>query len=176
MIKNFPVTKDLFRDEFINKAKGIWIIFENWNWEKTKESQQETQKTEDAPVQVEDNVRIAFEKKADWFLNNIKIFDWEWFVLIMKLAWYEVDNENYAAKCFNNLYKDNKIKTTFLKEIKYKIFKIEKETWKNTDSYWKIRLHNRKWYRILFLKNNKTIDGIYNHDDYLQRKNLLLWS
>jgi hypothetical protein len=107
-------------------------------------------------------------------LNNIKTFDWKWFVWIMKLAWYEIENENHVSKCFNKLYHNAQMKQIFLDELKRNIFLQEKIIRKKS-SYRKINVYQKKWHRILFLQNSKTIDWIYNHDDYEKRVDVFLW-
>lgn len=175
MVYNFPVTKDIFTEDFIKQAKEIWIFFENWNWKKEQEPepQPENKNTNpnveenEFPMQVEDAVKVAFEKKVDWFLNNIKAFDWNWFVGLMNMAWYSIENNKYSVKMFDKLYKkDCNMKLSFLNDIKKNIYAQEKKS-HTKQCYRKINLHNS--YRILFLINNKTIDGIYSHTDYEKR-------
>lgn len=173
MIQNFPATKDLFTEEFINQAKEIWLIFENWihkkNIEDVSQSQTDntSEKINEPEIQIEDEVKIAFEKKIDFFTKNTKVFDGNGFSELMKLSWYKIENSRYLAKTFDKLYKkDCNMKLLLLNDIKQNIYSQEKISHVK-ECYRKINLHNS--YRILFLINSKTIDWIYNHTDYEKR-------
>lgn len=172
MIQNFPITTDLFTEEFINQAKEVWLIFENWIHkvvDETPKSQTENAsvKINEDKIQVENDVKIAFEKRVDYFIKNTKSFDWQWFVELMSIAKYNVGNGKYLAKTFDKLYKkDCNMKLLFLNDIKQNIY-IQEKISHMKECYRKINLHNS--YRILFLVNQKTIDGIYNHTEYEKR-------
>lgn len=181
LIEKFSMNESTFTEEFINQAKGIWIFFENRNWDKPKENEikiesstYNSESIEDMCIQIEDEVKTTVEKKINLFLNNIKAFDWIWFVKIMQLAWYEMENENYVSKCFNKLYHNAQMKQIFLEELRKNIFSQEKVIRKKS-SYRKINIYQKKWHRILFIQNKKTIDWIYNHDDYEKRVDVFLW-
>lgn len=172
MLQNFPITKDIFTEDFINQAKEVWLIFENWIHKKIDDKpksqvEKTSVKLDEPKLQVENDVKVAFEKKVDYFIKNTKSFDWQWFVELMKLAKYDVGSGKYLAKTFDKLYKkDCNMKLLFLNDIRQNIYAQEKISHMK-ECYRKINLHNS--YRILFLINKKTIDWIYNHDDYEER-------
>lgn len=183
MIYNFPISKDIITNDFISQAADLGISFENWDIKKLDTIEEQPNKTQTNAIvevdslvlEIEDKARLDVETKILYYIDNPKSFDGTAFIKLMQLAWYQVNHRNYVAKCFNKLYKDTQIRQSLLEELKRNIFSQEKVTRKK-QSYWKINIYQKKGHRILFLEDNKTIDGIYNHDDYENRISNFLWN
>lgn len=172
LVDKFWIAPEIFTDVVIESAKksNIYFII---NWDKKPETTKASiVKSEVSTTKTTTEKELTREEKKlllikEYIGKHKEHFNVDTCIKVMDKRWYKIVNIKAFKKNFDELYTSLAEKQAFAEELQEVIFPLnEKRNGKNNRIYQTIDL--KGFNRILFFEKN-TIDGIYNHNDYMRR-------